>query len=700
MSRRTIALGLGLALLAPLAGPWAPAVGPVAGADAFALPAFQQVWARADEPVASGAVKRTWLWGPGPITAGQREPYADAPGGQRTVQYFDKSRMEDNAWRTGEAGRWPVTNGLLVVEMVNGRLQLGDTQFEARPAATVSVAGDPGSGATYADLAGLLNRPSSTPGTTLITSRLLPGGQVVDGQPAPAPVNASTFVEQTQHKVADPFFEFMSSVGSVDGNPYFATGFPITEPYWTEVRLGGQPKQVLLQAFERRALTYTPGNPAGFTVEMGNVGRHYYEWRFGAAPTPPPPSPSPAPTPLRLQPTPLLVPEAMRAQLSGEVAARFADRRVNLPAGLTINLFAVLNQTRFAAFSPAGDLYVADPRAGAIVVLPDRDRDGVADRQVIFASGLNRAHSLAFHDGAVYAGETNRIVRLEDRDGDLTSDSQTVIVSDLPEGGQHWTRTVTLRAGRQALRLGRLLLQRLRRERLASGDDPPVQPRRQRRARLRQGAAQLGRPRLAAGDGPPLRDRQRPRLPGRRASAGGDQRDPRRRRLWLAALPRDGYPRPALRPGRRRLRRPDRAGGRDAGPLGAAGADLRSDAHLRRHAEWRPDRRLPRLLELVAADRRQAGARPLPRWAADRRCRGLPDRLRHRRLALGPAGRRRLRPRRRALRHRRPERGHLPHHRHRLRPLAARNSPLAGASLLGTDLPQRHRGRTETESNK
>ena len=443
MSRRTVALGLGLALLAPLAGPWAPAVWPVAGADAFALPAFQQVWARADEPVASGAVKRTWLWGPGPITAGQREPYADAPGGQRTVQYFDKSRMEDNAWRTGEAGRWPVTNGLLVVEMVNGRLQVGDTQFEARPAATVSVAGDPGSGATYADLAGLLNRPSSTPGTSLITSRLLPGGQVVDGQPAPVPVNASTFVEQTQHKVADPFFEFMSSVGSVDGNPYFATGFPITEPYWTEVRLGGQPKQVLMQAFERRALTYTPGNPAGFTVEMGNVGRHYYEWRFGAAPTPPPPSPAPAPTPLRLQPTPLLVPEAMRATLSGEVAARFADRRVNLPAGLTINLFAVLNQTRFAAFSPAGDLYVADPRAGTIVVLPDRDRDGVADRQVIFASGLNRAHSLAFHDGAVYAGETNRIVRLEDRDGDLTSDSQTVIVSDLPEGGQHWTRTVT-----------------------------------------------------------------------------------------------------------------------------------------------------------------------------------------------------------------------------------------------------------------
>jgi hypothetical protein len=37
---------------------------------------------------------------------------------------------------------------------------------------------------------------------------------------------------------------------------------------------------VLVQAFERRIMTYTPSNGAGFQVEMGNVGKQYYSWRY------------------------------------------------------------------------------------------------------------------------------------------------------------------------------------------------------------------------------------------------------------------------------------------------------------------------------------------------------------------------------------------------------------------------------------
>ncbi len=37
---------------------------------------------------------------------------------------------------------------------------------------------------------------------------------------------------------------------------------------------------VLMQCFQRRCLTYTPGNAEGWQVEAGNVGRHYYEWRY------------------------------------------------------------------------------------------------------------------------------------------------------------------------------------------------------------------------------------------------------------------------------------------------------------------------------------------------------------------------------------------------------------------------------------
>jgi hypothetical protein len=37
---------------------------------------------------------------------------------------------------------------------------------------------------------------------------------------------------------------------------------------------------VLVQVFERRVLTYTPSNPDGWKVEAGNVGQHYYTWRY------------------------------------------------------------------------------------------------------------------------------------------------------------------------------------------------------------------------------------------------------------------------------------------------------------------------------------------------------------------------------------------------------------------------------------
>ena len=55
-------------------------------------------------------------------------------------------------------------------------------------------------------------------------------------------------------------------------------GLPITEPYWTQTRVGGTLNFVLMQAFERRVLTYTPDNAPAWQVEMGNVGLHFLLW--------------------------------------------------------------------------------------------------------------------------------------------------------------------------------------------------------------------------------------------------------------------------------------------------------------------------------------------------------------------------------------------------------------------------------------
>jgi hypothetical protein len=92
--------------------------------------------------------------------------------------------------------------------------------------------------------------------------------------------------------VAEPFWEFMNAEGLIDDNgqdatddlfvdPFYATGYPITEAYWTTVDVNDVPTDVLIQCFQRRCLTYTPANVEGWQVEAGNVGWHYFQWRYG-----------------------------------------------------------------------------------------------------------------------------------------------------------------------------------------------------------------------------------------------------------------------------------------------------------------------------------------------------------------------------------------------------------------------------------
>jgi hypothetical protein len=285
-------------LLAPLliAGLMASAAGTVV-ADQPANDHFSRTWERTDRPLAEGAGQRTWMWGPEAVTGGLLEEYADSPGGTRLVQYYDKSRMEITDPDGDTGSPWYVTNGLLVVELATGRLQLGDATFEQRAPAEVAVAGDQGSQTvpTYATLGGLMDEPAYASGD-VITSRLSANGSITtDESLAGLDVTAYYYVTETEHQVAEPFWYFLTSEQPVyeDGQivsdrlfpePFYATGLPIAEAYWVHTTVAGYETDILVQAFERRVLTYTPTNPAGWQVESGNVGQHYYQWRYGVGP--------------------------------------------------------------------------------------------------------------------------------------------------------------------------------------------------------------------------------------------------------------------------------------------------------------------------------------------------------------------------------------------------------------------------------
>ncbi|MEZ4522717.1 MAG: hypothetical protein R3A46_13885 [Thermomicrobiales bacterium] len=264
-----------------------------AGAEAPANTHFQNTWERTDKPVADAVVSRTWMWGPEAFTGPLTEPYSSSPGGQRTVQYYDKSRMEISHPNADPASVWYVTNGLLVMEMMTGYLQTGDeigTQYDP---AEINVAGDAddATGPTYATFGSVREEFALDDGAT-VTFRIDREGNLTN-QPSLADfgVTAAQYVEATDHQVASPFWEFMNAVGTVyEGssfveaplfqNPYYATGLPVTEAYWASVKIGGEYADVLVQCFERRCLTYNPANAPEWRVEAGNVGRHYYHWRY------------------------------------------------------------------------------------------------------------------------------------------------------------------------------------------------------------------------------------------------------------------------------------------------------------------------------------------------------------------------------------------------------------------------------------
>lgn len=264
----------------------------------FAAGAFRKVWERPDLPVATQAAARSFTWGP-EGWAFRQEPYAESPGGNRLVQYFDKTRMEITRPADDPNSTAYVTNGLLVTEMVSGRLQAGDNKFIDKIPSEVPVAGDMSSnpGPTYRSFKGVasLNLDNKYPRTSgdIVKTTIDRDGQVGQSDEL-GNLYQVKYVEynpELQHNIPDVFWNFMTQKGKIyqdgqylDNEPVIdwvsTMGFPLTEAYWLKVVVAGQTRDVLIQLYQRRVLTYTPANPRAFQVEMGNVGAHYYNWRY------------------------------------------------------------------------------------------------------------------------------------------------------------------------------------------------------------------------------------------------------------------------------------------------------------------------------------------------------------------------------------------------------------------------------------
>jgi glucose/arabinose dehydrogenase len=123
-----------------------------------------------------------------------------------------------------------------------------------------------------------------------------------------------------------------------------------------------------------------------------------------------------------------------------------ADAKLNLPPGFAASTFAEgdFKQPRWMALAPNGDVFVADSVAGKIIVLRDKDKDGVAEQRFTFVEEMKQPFGMAFWQNYFYVGNTDAVLRFTYKPGQTKAEGTPEKIADLPGKGyrEHWTRNI------------------------------------------------------------------------------------------------------------------------------------------------------------------------------------------------------------------------------------------------------------------
>lgn len=122
---------------------------------------------------------------------------------------------------------------------------------------------------------------------------------------------------------------------------------------------------------------------------------------------------------------------------------------IQLPAGFKIEVFADINTKngeqlsgpRMMAFDAKGNLYVSAVASHRVVMLPDHNRDGVADEIVTVAHDLNAPQGIAFVGDTLLIANQDGVVKVNQTQGSWTKPQ--AFISNLPTGG-HTLKNVKL----------------------------------------------------------------------------------------------------------------------------------------------------------------------------------------------------------------------------------------------------------------
>lgn len=114
---------------------------------------------------------------------------------------------------------------------------------------------------------------------------------------------------------------------------------------------------------------------------------------------------------------------------------------LKLPPGFTIEKFAEnMGEPRMLAVSERGDVYVTERENSEVIMLQDTNRDGKADLKEVVAQ-LNKVHGINIRGSKMYLATVKEIYQAQISPEGRISEPQ-LVVSNLPDGGQHPNRTL------------------------------------------------------------------------------------------------------------------------------------------------------------------------------------------------------------------------------------------------------------------
>lgn len=111
------------------------------------------------------------------------------------------------------------------------------------------------------------------------------------------------------------------------------------------------------------------------------------------------------------------------------------NRYLKVPPNFSISVYARIEQARFIAVAPNGDLLVSQPAKGKVLIVRSNgSKDPIISD---FVTGLRKPHDIVFHkiDNTtyVYISETHQINRFIYKSGDLIAKNRQIVVIGLPD---------------------------------------------------------------------------------------------------------------------------------------------------------------------------------------------------------------------------------------------------------------------------